>query len=629
MSPEALPDDWMATVCNGTLRPAEAAAFLHRHFHSHNEFEDDIAIVAATLYCWEFLMTLPAELRIYLTIPWTAPHLILFVLMRYSTMVTVAMGMYSTWHRFRGNCVTYRDAAVLMVQLSVSAVLGWRTVAIWQKDARIFVIVALLLITLMVFSSLIVLGTHVQPVSSGECILTRGDVEELFPLAWFYAGTVAYDTAVIVLSTFRLWQHHNDVGVFPGANADDSRRWCSWISWLHSQWNSVTPLLFRLTSNGVLYLAFSTVFNVVCFAVSYDNEDRAQNLLLLYSSVMWVVCQHLMLLEIRATWGNSSAEQKFGTKGPVDDSDADRLIAQILQASWSQKARGEAKTLTKTDGGKDIELGPTLQMGCGCGPGGGCSCAGVRESLALSLRDLALARSRSSDECDTTKLSVQQLHGFRPCMPGESYDGSAQSSMHRVQTAEADTSSTALVTDPTDEAADGVSRGFRGRLSAISNSPTRLFATFKTRSDGPTALDHPLQHAESSHCCALAQKAPARSRRFSQVIKKAAPVSAEPACNCRRPRRNTLGTLQPPATDLQACADHQDISCGRKAQGIEVAAMLASMSPDDKAAALALAGMDASPALPSYPPFASTMHPQRASPAKVPTTIWMMQPPLI
>jgi hypothetical protein len=214
-------------------------------------------------------------------------------------------------------------------------------------------------------------------------------------------------------------------------------------------------------------------------------------------------------------------------------------------------------------------------------------------------------------------------------MPGESYDGSAQSLMHRVQTAEADTSSTALVTDPTDEAADGVSRGFRGRLSAISNSPTRLFATFKTRSDGPTALDHPLQHAASSHCCALAQKAPARSRRFSQVIKKAAPVSAEPACNCRRPRRNTLGTLQPPATDLQACADHQDISCGRKAQGIEVAAMLASMSPDDKAAALALAGMDASPALPSYPPFASTMHPQRASPAKVPTTIWMMQPPLI
>ena len=280
--------------------------------------------------------------------------------MRYATLIAITLGLYATWHRQRGNCIAYCEIATLLVQLSVSAVLGWRTIAIWQKDARIIVIISLLLVTLMVFSSLLVLSIKAQKLRNGACILVEGGNYDFFPLAWFYAGTVLYDTLVIILSTYRLWQHHNDVGVFPGANIDDtSKGGISWAQWVHSQWNSITPLLFRLTSNGVLYLAFSTVFNVVCFIIGHWSEERAQDLMLLYSSVMWVVCQHLVLLEIRATWGDRSAQD--GLKDADDE--ADRLIARILQASWSAKPPPMmGKTSDLAEGNKDPELVLSLSV---------------------------------------------------------------------------------------------------------------------------------------------------------------------------------------------------------------------------------------------------------------------------
>ncbi len=163
----------------------------------------------------EWDRTLPAELRIYLTIPWTAPHLILFVLMRYSTMVTVAMGMYSTWHRFRGNCVTYRDAAVLMVQLSVSAVLGWRTVAIWQKDARIFVIVALLLITLMVCFRRSLCWARTCSREQWRVHPDARRCRRALPSRVVLRRHGGVRHGSHRAQHVPAWQHHNDVGVFP------------------------------------------------------------------------------------------------------------------------------------------------------------------------------------------------------------------------------------------------------------------------------------------------------------------------------------------------------------------------------------------------------------------------------
>ncbi|SPO30844.1 uncharacterized protein UTRI_05533_B [Ustilago trichophora] len=636
--------EWLAKLCNGTIAatPQNAdelieAGLLLPSYHTHDAFSNNIAIIAATLYCWEYIMTVPSEIRIYFTIPWRAPHLVLFVLMRYTTAIAIGIGLYSTWHRQNGNCIAFCEVATLLVQLSVSSVLGWRTIAIWQKDARIIVIIFLLLSTLMVFSSLLVLSMKAQRLPNGICVLVQGGNYDFFPLAWFYAGTVLYDSIVIVLSTYRLWQHHNDVGVFPGANLDDTSKGdITWAEWVHSQWNSITPLLFRMTSNGVLYLAFSTVFNVVCFIIGHWSEDRAQDLMVLYSSVMWVVCQHLVLLEIKATWGDRLAND--GLKDAAND-ETDRLISQILQASWSFKpspanTKGPETTAETKD--PEIVLSLSIDSCLKAAPksccGGGCSGPQPRRSQTLGVSDARRPSLKNLNE-GFGESSVQQLHDFRPSVPGESFDGFGARSItnsDRAETADTNASTSVLISRHNDIYAEDKrgAGGIRQRLGALCNpnSSNKILANLTKTSRGdattdtclPTVeIDHPLKDAPTATLQQPSHRdsTSSRFRRISQALERVPRMSTNLATST--PATSPLPPATPAADACPCCCSCEDrdlnpaeaaVSVGRKEDSkqrirksasagdiistLEVADMLANMSDDAKTQALALAGME-------------------------------------
>lgn len=510
--------------------------------------------------------------------------------MRYTTFISITLGLYATWHRPAGNCIPYREVATLLVQLSVSCVLGWRTIAIWQKDSRILVIVFLLLITLMLFSSLLVLSMKTTKLPEGFCVLIKDGNYQFLPLAWFYAGTVLYDTIVIVLATYRLWQHHNDVGTFPGSNPSDTTGWASWI---RSQWNSLTPLLFKLTSNGVLYLAFSTVFNVVCFIVGHWNEDRAQDLMLLYSSVMWVVCQHLVLLEIKAVWGDR-ASGKLG----LAEEETDRLIARILQASWSVRMPPQDTKGPAEESSKDPELVLSLSVdSClQATPNttccrGGCGNCGLPRTHGLVPTPTSAVRS---DDSGLGASSVQQIHDFRPQLPGESYDGfgSISATSDRPATKEGNTSTAALIKE------EDKRSSMRHRLGAVTKSPRFLSALTKSSSRGdasppPLTIEHPLMDLPPQRTSTASTL-----HRFSQPFDKTQSASI-----------------------AQVEASGQMRQTSASVAGLEVADMLANMSDDAKSTALALAGMEGVvESLPLGGPAGTRTRTERP--------IWMLQPPL-
>ncbi|SAM84279.1 uncharacterized protein UBRO_06923 [Ustilago bromivora] len=672
--------DWLARLCNNTASPTPrtnedlvAAGILLPSYDTHDAFVNNVAIVAATLYCWEYIMTVPSEIQIYFSIPWTAPHLVLFVLMRYSTLIAITLGLYATWHRQHGNCIAYSEVATLLVQVSVSAVLGWRTIAIWQKDARIIVIIGLLLTTLMVFSSLLVLSMKSERLQNGACVLVQNGNYESFPLYWFYAGTVVYDTLVIVLSTYRLWQHHNDVGVFPGANVDDtSKGGIGWARWMHSQWNSITPLLFRLTSNGVLYLAFSTGFNVVCFLIGHWNEARAQDMMLLWSSVMWVVCQRLVLLEIRATWGDGPGAIGLRSKG-VSNSETDGLIVQILQSSWACKAplpnnNGQQVDTSKEERDPEIVLSLSVDSCLKAAPTQCCGGGAQQHSSQTLGRVHTRQTSTGQPSIRNTGLeesTVQQLHDFRPCIPGDSYDGLGSRSnvnSERMTTMDGDLSTNALITQTNETSTeDKRSSGFRNRLGALrnTNSSNKLLATLtkSSREEGvnvsigsseaappsstSNAIDHPLMDLPHPTPTAPRQQRDSTSSKFlriSQAFDRSPKLSATAPdtsvrhsttterkaqrCNCAR-RSLTTETNAVPRRKEEELQMKKSASAGDVISSLEIAHMLANMSDDAKSTALALAGMENSSSLPSGSSFTSAIRTETERPR------WIIHPPLM
>lgn len=626
--------------------------------------------------CHGSTRTLPSEVQIYLFIPWRSPYLICFVLMRYTTLLAISLGLKATWHRQEGECLPFLEICTLLVQFSVSTALGWRTVAIWHKDPRIIVIIFLLLTTLMVFSALLILSFKPQRLWNGTCVLVEDGNYAFFSLAWFYAGTVVYDTIVIVLSTCCLWRRHtseevpdcvrgDDANAANSSNNDEAYR-------IHPQRNRIRLLLFRMTSNGVLYLSISTVFNIVCCIVVYHNQEHAQDLLILYSSVMWIVCQRLVLLEIKATWRRRLASDEWKD---TEKDETDKLIARILQTSWSAKAppsmTGKAYLAGAEDKAQELVLSLSVDSCLKSAPVPGCTgCASLARTARISSSFSPSPSRRDLMDAELSTSSVQQLHDFRLPSPVTTFDqpgiGSSLGS-HRTDVFDASTCESALIPRNEHHAGDDQGEsGVKRRLGALrqTNSPSKLLAGFakSTRSEAvsDTALapattattsstttgaaatrttittpaaaaargdstDHPLKTwsplhgARDSTSLRLQCRSPAHDRAWTSTSSvPAAPIASSYGCSygyrCQTAFKHDRAADTGASTIKQSRA-RDTLSA------LEVADMLANMSDDDKMTALELAGMQG--VLPSHG--VSCDPPTRAE-RKRPT--WIIHPPL-
>ncbi|SPO40973.1 uncharacterized protein PSFLO_06455 [Pseudozyma flocculosa] len=340
-------------------------------------------VAGLTLYGWEFLSTLIDEIHIYKTPSWRSPQVILFALNRCVSLAAMILSAYATWSTStRKPCLPYLCIAIGMVMIPAISIFSWRTVAIWRRDRRIIRVMATMSTCLFILAAGVVGTADYRTRPEGGCVSTvavRIDASLVL-----LSGMIVYELVVVVLITAKLWENHR-MGTSE-ARAASSRfpttppptlserrrakgatavmRWSrAAMHWVRMQSHLSTALVFRLATNGMLYCTL--VF--ACLAVSLIDITRGDPrypalMVPLLSPLLCVICQRLMLLEIRGVWeGDSSYRQGVRRSGGASGwSDQPRAGVAALRGSDEAAAFSSFSPGTKA-GASSRFSSPTIE----------------------------------------------------------------------------------------------------------------------------------------------------------------------------------------------------------------------------------------------------------------------------
>ena len=298
---------------------------------------NNIAVAALTLYGWEYISTLYDEIHLYCSHKLLSRHVILFALVRYGSLPSLILPAFSVWHDFSQDadgCLQHQQMAICAVQLIVSIVFAWRTIAIWGNGRRITIFFVCIVCLQFGASCGLLWFSEEKLLPNGACmpVTPRNGFN---PLPVFYAIAFAYDSLTIGMSTFKLWQ-------FSSLGRPSSRSeqvpWTRTVTSPRLLWKTVkqqwmamssSPLVERLTHAGLIYLVVATAFNACSFALEVRNDIHSKALITLYAPLMCILCQRIILLDIKAIWG--------GIKKPSDGSHERALVDRVLaekRYSW-------------------------------------------------------------------------------------------------------------------------------------------------------------------------------------------------------------------------------------------------------------------------------------------------------
>ncbi|KAJ7731038.1 hypothetical protein B0H16DRAFT_1759272 [Mycena metata] len=163
---------------------------------------------AASIYFFDYMMTLPSEYRIYKRQKkiWNpSAACILFVLSRYVTLVSIVMATAfffgTTWTE--KTCVPAVGGALRALSASiVSLIFMWRAWAIWHKRQRILYFLMIALLPTTVFTWGFVFN-QVPEVKNGSCGGLAGP--GVFGAKWPFAlANIVFDAVCVGLSTYKL-----------------------------------------------------------------------------------------------------------------------------------------------------------------------------------------------------------------------------------------------------------------------------------------------------------------------------------------------------------------------------------------------------------------------------------------
>ncbi|KAJ7020844.1 hypothetical protein C8F04DRAFT_1403327 [Mycena alexandri] len=163
---------------------------------------------AASIYFFDYMMTLPSEYRIYKRQKkiWNpSAACILFILSRYVTLVSIVMATAfffgTTWTE--KTCVPAVGGALRALSATiVSLIFMWRAWAIWHKRRRILYFLMIAFIPTTVFTWGFVFN-QVPEVKNGSCGGLAGT--GVFGAKWPFAlANIVFDAVCVGLSTYRL-----------------------------------------------------------------------------------------------------------------------------------------------------------------------------------------------------------------------------------------------------------------------------------------------------------------------------------------------------------------------------------------------------------------------------------------
>ncbi|KAJ7676524.1 hypothetical protein DFH06DRAFT_1428014 [Mycena polygramma] len=171
-------------------------------------------VAAASIYFFDYVMTLPSEYRIYKRQKkvWSpSAACILLILARYVTLVSIVMSTAfffgTSWTP--KTCVPAVGGALRALSASiVSVIFMWRTWAIWHKSRPLLYFLMVAFIPTTIFTWGFVFN-QVPEVKNGSCggLASTG----VFGAKWPFAlANMVYDAICVGLSTYRLAQNLND-----------------------------------------------------------------------------------------------------------------------------------------------------------------------------------------------------------------------------------------------------------------------------------------------------------------------------------------------------------------------------------------------------------------------------------
>ncbi|WFD00212.1 hypothetical protein MYAM1_002960 [Malassezia yamatoensis] len=424
-----------------------------------------ITVASLTLYAWEYMRTFPREITMYQRHMLRRPQVILFLLIRYGTIPALILPAWTLWNHFdeSSDCPQKEQITVAVVQFLVACIFSWRTIAIWRRKR--WVIVLLVCLTIVMFGVSVGLLFHSSDAVtySGACrpSVDKDDGIKTPPavnsVKWFYLTSLIFDTVTLVLSSYKLIYYanmgrHLQTPVFhdpfatyrmdathtdsskelPGPVVDNGNRRSSATNALkqipnkmnciatfpfrkvHNAlqwWSSLTPLLARLIANGFLYFFVATAFNVVNFVLEQVNSIHSKSFLTLYSPLMCVLCQNMILTELDAVWstydadldipGRRFVDRVVGTHGEQRSrmSELDRF-QEFVSELEKQHGSSDSSTLPRRGGFGAKDIDSPLQS----------QTDKADKSSQNSFQNPAQVRRSSVDPSDTKPVSPRHLH---------------------------------------------------------------------------------------------------------------------------------------------------------------------------------------------------------------------------
>lgn len=286
---------------------------------------NNIAVAALTLYGWEYISTLYDEIQLYKTQKLFSRHVILFLLVRYGTLPSLILPAFSVWHNFSNDvngCLQHQQLTICVVQLIASIVFAWRTIAIWGHGRKITIFFIVIVCLQFGASFGLLWFSEDQLLPNGACMPVTPK-NGFNPLPPFYAIAFAYDLLTMCMSSLRLWQFS---ALGRQETVWEPLQWSQPSVFARRIWTRVktnlqamseSPLIERITHAGLVYFLVASSFNGVALALEASKNVHSKAIITLYAPLMCILCQRIILLDVKTIWGGASDKNNSGSREQV------------------------------------------------------------------------------------------------------------------------------------------------------------------------------------------------------------------------------------------------------------------------------------------------------------------------
>ncbi|KAF9784374.1 hypothetical protein BJ322DRAFT_845521 [Thelephora terrestris] len=264
----------------------------HQVMSTYLEASSFLRIASISVAGYDYLFTLPVEIRVYTSIKrlkfgWT-PSVVMFILLRYVSIILLVISNFGWfYHGFSADaCSKYHLVAPVfkVIQIIISqAIIGYRTWNISQRsrDMGVFLLAfGLIIAALEGFSNL---GSRSPVQNGGNC--SPGNNMARMPQWVFYLLSTIFDVTTIGISSFFLIKSSSGI----------------------SRMSSVPAMLFYDGLGYVFTLIAVNTMNLILYRNSIDRGTQASGASFGFM-VVWVMSQSFLIhiheaAEIRAQQG--------------------------------------------------------------------------------------------------------------------------------------------------------------------------------------------------------------------------------------------------------------------------------------------------------------------------------------